>query len=87
MLISEYWIVRCCCIVAKGKNITKGWLLIVAQLSHIRYHDILLRNDVVSDWLSVGTWFGKCCAPGARKWARDLVFPLFVSRTTWFGFS
>ena len=57
----------------------------VVQLSHIKYHVVFLWNDVVSYWLSVGTWFGKCCAPGARKWVRGLVYPLFVARTTWFG--
>ena len=54
-------------------------------MSHIRYHVVLLWNGVVGDWLSVGTWFGTCCVPGARMWARGLVYPLFVARTTWFG--
>ena len=31
-----------------------------------RYHVVFLWNGVVGDWLSVGTWFGACCAPGAR---------------------
>ena len=54
-------------------------------MSHIRYHVVLLWNGVVGDWLSVGTWFGTCCVPGARMWARGLVYPLFVAQTTWFG--
>ena len=35
----------------------------------------------------MGTWFGICCAPGAKMQARGLVYPLFVARTTWFGVS
>ena len=54
-------------------------------MSHIRYHVVLLWNNVVGDWFSVGTWFGTCCDPGARKRARGLLYPLFVARTTWFG--
>ena len=54
-------------------------------MSQIRYHVVLLWDGVVGDWLSVGTWFGTCCVPGARMWARGLVYPLFVARTTWFG--
>ena len=56
-------------------------------MSHIRYHGVLLWNGVAGDWLSVGTWFGICCAPGAKMQARGLVYPLFVARTTWFGVS
>ena len=37
------------------------------------------------DWLSMGMWFSTCCAPGARMWARGLVYPLFVARSTLFG--
>ena len=33
----------------------------------------------------MGTWFGICCAPGAKMWTRGLVYPLFVGQTTWFG--
>ena len=33
----------------------------------------------------MGTWFGTCCAPVARMWARGLVYGLFVARTTCFG--
>ena len=54
-------------------------------MSHIRYHDILLRNDGTVDWLSVRTWFGTYSAPGARIWARGLVNPLFVAQTMWFS--
>ena len=55
-------------------------------MSHIRYHVVLLWNGVVGDWLSVGTWFGTCCALGARTWVRGFVYPLFVARTMWFSF-
>ena len=54
-------------------------------LSHIRHQGVLLWNAVTGDWSSVGTCFGICCAPGTRMWARGLVYPLFVSQTTWFG--
>ena len=54
-------------------------------MSHIRYHGVLLWNGVAGDWLSVGMWFGTCCAPGARMRARGLVYQLFVARTTWSG--
>ena len=54
-------------------------------MSHIKYHGVLLRNDVAGDWLSVGTWFGTCYAPGVRMWVHGLVYPLFVAQTTWFG--
>ena len=33
----------------------------------------------------MGTWFGICCAPGAKMWTRGLVYPLFVAQATWFG--
>ena len=64
------------------KNLT---ILRVAWLSHTRYHDVLLWNDVIVDWSNVHTWFGTCSAPGARIPARGLVYPMFVS--TWFGMS
>ena len=54
-------------------------------MSHIRYRGVLLWNGVAGHWLSVGTWFGTCCAPGARMRARGLVYQLFVAQTTWFG--
>ena len=54
-------------------------------MSHIRCHRILLRNDVTVDWSSVCACFGTCSAPGARMRARGLVYPLFVTQTTWFG--
>ena len=57
----------------------------MACLSHIRYHGVLLWNDVTVDWLCLGTWFGTFSAAGARMRARGLVYPLFVAETTWFG--
>ena len=54
-------------------------------MSQIRYHGVLLWNDVEVDWLSVCTWFGTRIGPGARMWARGLVYPLFVAQNTWFG--
>ena len=54
-------------------------------MSHIRYHGVLLWNGVAGNWLSVGTWFGTCCAPGAKMWVRALIYPLVVAQTTWFG--
>ena len=44
-------------------------------------------NGVAGDWLSVGTWFGTYCVPGARMWVHGLVYPLFAARTIWFGMS
>ena len=54
-------------------------------MSHIRYHGVPLWNGVAGDWLWVGTWFGTCCAPGAKMRARGLAYQLFVARATCFG--
>ena len=54
-------------------------------MSHIRYHGVLLWNDVTIDWLSVGTWFDTFSAPDVRMWRRGLVYLLFVAQTIWFG--
>ena len=51
----------------------------------MRYHGVLLWNDVEVDWSSVCMWFGPRIGPGARMRARGLVCPLFVAQTTWFG--
>ena len=51
----------------------------------MRYHGVLLWNDVEVDWSSVCMWFGPRIVPGARMRARGLVCPLFVAQTTWFG--
>ena len=56
-------------------------------MSHIRYDDVLLWNDVAVNWSSMRTWFGICNAPGTRMWARGLVYPMLVAQTTWFGMS
>ena len=54
-------------------------------MSHIRYHGVLLWNEIAVDWLSVAMCFGaySCLSGGMR--ARGLVRPLFVAKTTWFG--
>ena len=57
----------------------------MACLSHVRYHGVLLWNDVAVDWLSVGTWFGTFSAAGARMRTHGLVYPLFVAQTTFLG--
>ena len=54
-------------------------------MSYIRYHGVLLWNDLTDNWLRVGTWFGTRSAPVARIQARGLVHPLFIAQTTWFG--
>ena len=33
----------------------------------------------------MGTWFGRCSAPGARMQARGLVYLMFVAQIMWFG--
>ena len=57
----------------------------VASLSHIRYHGVLLWNEMAVDWLSVAIWFGIYSCLGVRMRTRGLVRPLFVAKTTWFG--
>ena len=57
----------------------------MACLSHIRYPCVLLCNEIAVDWLSVAIWFRKYSCLGMRMWARCLVRPLFVVKTTWFG--
>ena len=54
-------------------------------MSHIRYHVVLLRNEIAVDWLSVTMWFGPFSSFGARTRASGLVRPLFVGKTMWFG--
>ena len=54
-------------------------------LSHIRYHGVLLWNEIAVDWLSVAMWFGACSCLTAGMRTRGLVRPLFVAKTTWFG--
>ena len=34
---------------------------------------------------SMDTWFGICNAPDLKMWTRNLVYPLLVAQTTWFG--
>ena len=62
----------------------RTWLR-MEWLSHIRYHGVLLWNDVTIDWLSVGTWFDTFSAPDVRMWRHGLVYLLFVAQTIRFG--
>ena len=57
----------------------------MACLSHIRYHGVLLWNEIAVDWLSVAMWFGAFSRLSAGLRTRGLVLPLFVAKTTWFG--
>ena len=57
----------------------------VACLSHIRFHGVLLWNEIAVDWLSVAMWFGACTCLSVGMRTRGLVRPLFVAKTTWFG--
>ena len=57
----------------------------VGYLSHIRYHGVLLWNEIAVDWLSVAMWFGACSCLSTGMQTRDLVCPLFVAKAAWFG--
>ena len=57
----------------------------VACLSYIRYHGVLLWNEIAVDWLSVVMWFSACSCLGTGMRTRGLVRPLCVVKTTWFG--
>ena len=56
-------------------------------LSHIRYHGVLLWNEITVDWLSVGMSFGIFSSLGERMQAPGLVRSLFVLQTMWFWIS
>ena len=56
----------------------------VESLSHIRFHGVLLWNEIAVDWLSVAMWFGECSSLSVGMRTRGLVRPLFVAKTTWF---
>ena len=56
----------------------------VPYLRHIRYHGVLLWNEIAVDWLSVTKWFGTYSCLGARMRTRGSACPLFVAKTTWF---
>ena len=45
----------------------------VAYLSHIRYHGVLLWNEITVVWLSVAMWFGTYSCLGTRIQTRGLV--------------
>ena len=45
----------------------------MACLDHIRYHCVLLRNEIAVDWLSVAMWFGTYSCLSARMWTSGLV--------------
>ena len=57
----------------------------VECLSHIRYHGVLLWNEIAVDWLSVAMWFGTFSSLGRRMRTCGLVRPLFVAKTMRFG--
>ena len=57
----------------------------VACLSYIRYHGVLLWNEIAVDWLSVVMWFSACSFLGAGMRTRGLVRPLCAAKTTWSG--
>ena len=54
-------------------------------LSYIRYHGVLLWNEIAVDWLSVAMWFGACSCLSVGMRTRGLIHPLFEAKTTWFG--
>ena len=54
-------------------------------MNHIRYHGVLLWNEVTVDWLILSKWFGTFSALDWRMRARGLLSSLFVAQTTWFG--
>ena len=54
-------------------------------MSHIRYHGVLLWNEIAVDWSSLAMWFGACSSLSVGMRTRGLVRPLFVAKTTWFG--
>ena len=56
----------------------------VGCLSHIRYHGVLLWNEIAVDWSSLAMWFGACSSLSVGMRTRGLVRPLFVAKTTWF---
>ena len=57
----------------------------VGYLSHIRYHGVLLWNEIAVDWLNVAMWFGAYSCRSAGMPTRGFIRPLFVAKTTWFG--
>ena len=62
----------------------------MACLSYVKYHGVILWNEVAVDWLSVGIWFGTVQFSLVQfSWrenaTRGLVLLLFVAQTTWFG--
>ena len=52
----------------------------VECLSHIRYHGVLLWNEIAVDWLSVAMWFGTFSSLGAGMRTSGLVRLLFVAK-------
>ena len=56
-------------------------------MSHIRYHGVLLWNDVAVDGLIVGTRFGTFTAPDARIRALALLYPPLVAHTMQFWYA
>ena len=69
----------------KEEKLREICYLKVECLSHIRYHGVLLWNEIAVDWLSVAMQFGACSCFSAGMRTRGLVRPPFMAKTTWFG--
>ena len=69
----------------KKEKLQELGYLKVACLSHIRYHGVLLWNEIAVDLFSVAMWFGTCSCLAVEMPTRSLLRPLFVAKTTWFG--
>ena len=69
----------------KEEKLQELGYLKVACLSHIRYHGVLLWNEIAVDWLNVAMWFGAYSCLSAGMPTRGFIRPLFVAKTTWFG--
>ena len=50
----------------------------------MRYHGVILWNEIAVDWLSVGMCFGTFSSLDPRMRTCGLVRPLFVAQTTYF---
>ena len=57
----------------------------VECLGHIRYHGVLLWNEIAFDWLSVAMGFGASSYLRVGMRIHGLVRPLSVAKTMWFS--
>ena len=60
----------------KKKKLRELGYLKVECLGHIRYHGVLLWNEIAVDWLSVAMWFGACSCLSAGMRTPGLVRPV-----------